>query len=176
MWVLVRDVLILCLCSILCTKTTCQSITDTEKLYSDLQKNYNKNIRGTLDQSKPTNLGFIFHAAHLVAFDEVTATLSLMGYFTILWQDQRMVWNITDYNGIESINFPQNDVWIPAIVLSNSQNEGENSYLGNDKLLVRYTNVGTASWYPGQLFKSFCAPDVKNYPFDRQVIYTRSDI
>ena len=81
-----------------------------------------------------------------------------------------MTWNVSEYNGVSTITFPQNDVWIPTVALSNSQNEDESVYLGNDKLLVRYLHDGTAYWYPGQLFKSFCAPDVKDYPFDHQVI------
>ena len=149
----------------------CQSIDDTEKLYNDLIGKYNKNIRGNEDQSEPTYLAFIFHASNLVSFDEVTGTLSLAGWFTMIWRDERMEWDPEEYDGIESINFPQDDVWIPTIVLSNSQNEGENLYLGNSKLLVRYTSDGTAFWYPGHLFKSFCAPNVRDYPFDHQVIF-----
>ena len=43
------------------------------------------------------------------------------------------------------------------------------AYLGDDKLLVRYTSDGVAYWFPGHLFKSFCQPDVRHFPFDRQV-------
>ena len=154
----------------------CQSIDDTEKLYTDLLGKYNKHIRGHEDQSEPTYLAFIFHASNLVSFDEVTGTLSLAGWFTLLWRDERMVWDPEEYDGIESINFAQDDVWIPTILLSNSQNEGENLYLGNSKLLVRYTSDGTAYWYPGHLFKSFCAPNVRDYPFDHQVIFDVSII
>ena len=160
-------------CIILCQGNLfCQKITDTENLYNILLTNYNKNIRGNIDQSQSTQLGFIFHATNLISFDELTATLSMSGYFTVVWKDERMRWNITENNGIESITFCMDDVWIPMVALSNSQNEEENVYLGNDKLLVRYTSDGTAYWYPGALFKSFCRPDVKDYPFDKLVIYS----
>ena len=42
----------------------CQNITDTEKLYSRLQTNYNKNIRGNTEQKKPTEIGFVFQAGN----------------------------------------------------------------------------------------------------------------
>ena len=159
------------ICIILCQgKLYCQNITDTENLYNTLLTKYNKNIRGNINQSQSTQLGFIFHATNLISFDELTATLSMSGYFTVIWKDERMRWNVTENNGIESITFPQDDVWIPTVALSNSQNEEDNVYLGNDKLLVRYISDGTAYWYPGALFKSFCRPDVKDYPFDKQVI------
>ena len=147
----------------------CQNITDTEKLYTRLQTNYNKNIRGNSDQAKPTEIGFIFSAINLVSFDEVTASFSLSGHLYITWRDTRMIWNVSEYNGISSITFPQTDVWIPTIILGNSMKDGGNLYLGDDKMLVRYTSNGVAYWFPGHLFKSFCQPDVRNFPFDRQV-------
>ena len=147
----------------------CQNITDTEKLYSRLQTNYNKNTRGNTEQKNPTEIGFVFQAGNLVSFDEVTASFSLSGLLYIVWKDTRMTWNETEYNGVSSITFPQNDVWIPTITLGNSMAPGGNLYLGDNKLLVRYTSDGMAYWFPGHLFKSFCAPDVRHFPFDRQV-------
>ena len=147
----------------------CQNITESGKLYTRLLTNYNKNIRGTKDQGKPTKVGFIFNANNLVSFDEVTATFSLAGHLSIMWMDARMTWNETEYNGVSSVTFPQNEVWIPTITLGNSMKDGESLYLGDDKLLVRYTTNGIAYWFPGQLFKSFCSPDVRYFPFDQQV-------
>ena len=92
---------LLLICIILCQGNVfCQNITDTENLYNTLLTNYNKNIRGNIDQSQSTQLGFIFHATNLISFDELTATLSMSCYFTVVWKDERMRWNITDYNGI----------------------------------------------------------------------------
>ena len=165
-----RNLFLIIICrALLLERGLCQNISDTENLYTSLLSNYNRNIRGNVNQSEPTEIGFAFHVSNLVSFDEVSATFSVSGYFTIIWRDERMMWNETECNGISSINFPQNDVWIPKISMSNSMKAGESLYLGNNNLLVRYRHDGVAFWYPGQLFKSFCAPDVRNFPFDHQV-------
>ena len=166
-----RNLVLVIICrTLLFEQGFCQNLTDTENLYTTLLSNYNKNIRGNDNQSEPTRIGFIFYVTNLVSFEEVSATFSVSGYFTILWKDERMMWNKTQCNGISSITFPQNDVWIPKISMSNSMKAGESLYLGSSNLLVRYTDEGIAAWHPSHLFKSFCAPDVRNFPFDRQVI------
>ena len=165
-----RNIVLIIICKTLVLETVlCQNMSDTENLYNSLLSNYNRNIRGNIKQSEYTEIGFVFHVSNLVSFDEVSATFSVSGYFTIGWRDERMMWNKTEYNGISSITFPQNDVWIPKISMSNSMKAGETLYLGNKNLLVRYTDDGFALWHPSHLFKSFCAPDVQNFPFDRQV-------
>ena len=146
------------------------SINDTNKLYKKLMTDYNKDVRGTLDQTEPTWLSVQFHLISINSYSDVTGTFSLVGYFTFEWTDDRMIWNPTEYNDQYSITFPESQVWIPTIILSNSQREEDILVLGNDKILVRYDPDGTTYWYPGHLFLVFCASNIRDYPFDTQVL------
>ncbi|KAK3103364.1 hypothetical protein FSP39_018725 [Pinctada imbricata] len=36
-------------------------------------------------------------------------------------------------------------------------------------MLVRYISQGMAYWHPGDLFYTHCSPDIRDYPYDKQV-------
>lgn len=149
----------------------CQPFTfnDTDTLRADLLKNYNSDSRGSLDQTRSTNINVQFYFYNINDFDEVTGVFSVCGFFYFYWTDERMVWDPQRYNGITKITFPETKVWTPVILLGNSNDESEMQSLGYDWLKVRYAANGTAIWAPGATFKSFCKPDVIEYPYDTQV-------
>ena len=146
-----------------------QTLNNTNELYTDLTQNYNKNIRGIINQADSTIIQVKFHLSNINDYDIVNSRFSLAGYLTFQWIDQRMTWDPAKYGNVESVTFPQNDVWIPNIILGNSNRDDGLLYLGDDEVLVRYAADGSAYWYPGHLFQAYCPPNVKDFPFDTQV-------
>ncbi|KAK3101871.1 hypothetical protein FSP39_006939 [Pinctada imbricata] len=149
----------------------CQPYTlnDTDTLRADLLDNYNSDTRGNMDQTRPTNLRVQFFFYNINEFDEVLGIFSVTGFFYFYWTDERMIWDPQRYNGTTKITFPATKIWTPTILLGNSNDESEIQSLGYDWLNVRFDANGTASWSPGAMFKSFCKPDVIEYPYDTQI-------
>ena len=149
-----------------CTSLT---INDTDTLHTTLLQNYNKRTRGTNNQLQPTVISVQFFITNINNFDERTGTFSIVGFFQFFWNDVRMIWNTTHYNGVHGINMFVSDVWVPGIVLGNANGQDGIQALGNEYEFVRFLPDGTAAWSAGNIFEAYCAPDITHYPFDKQV-------
>ncbi|KAK3094191.1 hypothetical protein FSP39_025244 [Pinctada imbricata] len=143
-------------------------INDTNTLHTDLLRGYNKNIRGNFDQSTSTILYVRFFISSVNSFDVMTGTLAIVGYFDIIWVDERMTWESSAYNGTTHIVFNQDDVWTPVVILGNGNGEDGLETLGNSYLQVRYFPNGQSNWNPGDKYETFCGANIKDYPYDAQ--------
>ncbi|CAC5375491.1 CHRNB1 [Mytilus coruscus] len=123
-------------------------------------------IRPIHDIKESTKVNLSFSLISIKEFDEVTGKFSVIGMFNINWQDNRMIWNKTEYGNIHSMIFGQNDVWKPNLFLGNAFDDM--SAIGEDFMTVRYYNNGTAIWTPLDMTITSCSADVTHFPFDQQ--------
>ena len=112
--------------------------------------NYNKLIRGVLDQHKAVEVNLTFSLLSLTNVNEVGEMIEVMGVLCIAWVDERLVWNPADYNDTRVVNAFQNEIWKPEVVLSNPANVV--SVLGNDRIMAAVYHNGTVLWRVGMLF------------------------
>lgn len=160
-------VLSLTVLSTLVLPNIAQPIDASNKLSSDLMRNYNRRIRGVQDLRELTVLYFRFNLVRIAEYDEVNGKLSVVGFFNVYWEDFRMKWDPEKYNGTGTILFEEKEVWRPFIVLGSPQEEFKR--LGDDdNFFVRYSPAGVAEWHPGDIWASACTPDVYMYPYDTQ--------
>ncbi|XP_052067688.1 acetylcholine receptor subunit alpha-1-B-like [Mytilus californianus] len=143
---------------------------EANRLYSDLLNDYNKMIRPIYDIKESTKVNLRFSLISIKDFDEVTGKFSVIGMLNINWQDNRMIWNKTEYGNIHSMIFGQNDVWKPNLFLGNAFDDM--SAIGEDFMTVRYYNNGTAIWTPLDMTVTSCSIDVTHFPFDQQTCAT----
>ncbi|XP_063400916.1 acetylcholine receptor subunit alpha-1-B-like [Mytilus trossulus] len=139
---------------------------EANKLYSDLLDGHNKMIRPLHDNKKSTMVNMSFSLISIKDFDEVTGKFSVVGLLKVTWQDNRMIWNKTEYGNMNSIIFEQNDVWKPNLFLGNAFDDM--SAIGEDFMTIRYYNNGTAIWTPLDMIITSCSVDVTHFPFDQQ--------
>lgn len=57
-------------------------------------------------------------------------------------------------------------IWTPIVLLGNPSKEI--THLNAEDAIARVLYNGTVIWHPGDVFRSRCAYDVYNYPFDKQ--------
>uniref|UniRef100_G3U3U1 Cholinergic receptor nicotinic alpha 3 subunit n=1 Tax=Loxodonta africana TaxID=9785 RepID=G3U3U1_LOXAF len=82
-----------------------------------------------------------------------------------IWNDYKLKWNPSDYNGVEFMRVPAEKIWKPDIVLYNNA-VGDFQVDDKTKALLKYT--GEVTWIPPAIFKSSCKIDVTYFPFDYQ--------
>ena len=78
--------------------------------------------------------------------DEVSETLTTIGYLFVEWEDEFLTWEPEDYGGINYYQFPQDDVWKPDIALINSVEKFRP--LGVTALNVKVDSFGVVLWTP----------------------------
>ncbi|KAL3866754.1 hypothetical protein ACJMK2_044030 [Sinanodonta woodiana] len=136
-------------------------------LYADLMASYNERVRPVQNQDQELTVSAAFNLISILELEESIQKLSIYGYFMLSWKDEFLVWNASQYGGLYSVEFPEDEVWKPVVVLSNGY--GGFNVLGENFVKVTVKNNGTATWNPGDVFESTCFIDITYYPFDTQV-------
>jgi len=91
------------------------------------------------------------------SYDKTTHVLTSRVFERIVWKDERLVWNASDFGGIDSIRVRPWRIWIPDIQLYN-----EADYEGcKDWINALVLSTGTVIWFPPTTLRSFCRPTGK---------------
>ncbi|XP_063448085.1 neuronal acetylcholine receptor subunit alpha-6-like [Mytilus trossulus] len=147
----------------------CQTSDDAKNLFTELFKNYNKQVRPINDQYDAIRVIVDFEMSSIHALDEVAEKIAVAGHLNLIWWDEQLVWNRSANNDIYDILVLQDTIWKPDIVLKNGFHQFEE--LGGSFYYVRVENDGLVFWYPYHVFESQCSIDVTFYPFDEQTCH-----
>ena len=142
------------------------SINEVKTLRSNLLSDYDKCVRPVINQTESVKVRIALSMVALQEFDEVNEKFSFVGLFSIVWKDENLVWNVSNYSGINQLLMSYREVWVPEIILTNPS-EKLDSY-GDDWQMIRYSASGDAFWYPGTLIKATCSINAYYFPFDVQ--------
>ncbi|KAH3789199.1 neuronal acetylcholine receptor subunit beta-2-like [Dreissena polymorpha] len=156
-------------------------VNDVITLLFTTQK-YNKKVRPLKDQTMEMDIPVTFYLNSVIEFDEAKEALKTAGFLSLVWIDEYLQWNSSQFNGIDSIFLPQDDIWKPDISLKNSF--ASFTGLGSSYLNVYVRNTGEVFWYPYQVLESTCDVEIRYFPFDVQTCnlkftawsYTKTDV
>jgi len=81
------------------------------------------------------------------------------------WSDTRLSWQPSNYNNIEYVLIPADQIWLPDIVLINNW---DGTYYVSMQPNVVVSSNGHVTWRPPAVFKSLCKMEVAFFPFDLQ--------
>ncbi|XP_032324850.1 LOW QUALITY PROTEIN: neuronal acetylcholine receptor subunit alpha-3 [Camelus ferus] len=142
------------------------SASDAEhRLFERLFEDYNEIIRPVANVSDPVIIQFEVSMSQLVKVDEVNQIMETNLWLKQIWNDYKLKWNPSDYDGAEFLHVPAQKIWKPDIVLYNNA-VGDFQVDDKTKALLKYT--GEVTWIPPAIFKSSCKIDVTYFPFDYQ--------
>ncbi|KAH9488473.1 Acetylcholine receptor subunit beta-like 1 [Bulinus truncatus] len=144
------------------------SYLDTMSLFNDKinSSNYDPRIRPIIDQSHVIYVGVGFELVSIVDIDDVTQSFTANGFFLLKWFDELLIWDPSNYGGVNVMHPLPEDIWRPRVVLMNTM--GDRDLFADDKAPVFVARDGLISWAPGSLFPASCQLDVSKYPFDEQ--------
>ncbi|XP_060063293.1 neuronal acetylcholine receptor subunit alpha-3-like [Ylistrum balloti] len=127
---------------------------------------YNKMVRPSANQATATRLYVDIDLFGITEIDEVQEKMSTTAALFIMWHDDYMKWNPSDYNGTDVIYVPQKDIWKPDIALKNGFTKMKE--LGDDFILTIISSDGMVIWQPLEVFQTKCSIDIQYFPFDKQ--------
>jgi len=91
-------------------------------------------------------------------YDKSTHVLTSRVYERIIWNDDRLAWNASDYDGIDSIRIRPWRLWLPDIqVFNEADSEGCKDWIN-----ALVLSTGTIIWFPPTTFRTFCKPTGKS--------------
>lgn len=116
-----------------------------------------------------TNVYMEFVIFSINSVDLKSQTISLSGWLTIKWQDDRLIWTPASYGDIDMIFTAPSKIWKPEIIVENSVAGME--IIGPDNMLFQIKSSGEVRWDPPGLYDVHCEMDVTYFPFDYQTCY-----
>ncbi|XP_015424583.1 PREDICTED: neuronal acetylcholine receptor subunit alpha-7 [Myotis davidii] len=84
---------------------------------------------------------------------------------SLSWTDHYLQWNTSEYPGVQTVRFPDGQIWKPDILLYNSADERFDATFHTNVLV---NSSGHCQYLPPGIFKSSCYIDVRWFPFDVQ--------
>nr|XP_033775702.1 neuronal acetylcholine receptor subunit alpha-3-like [Geotrypetes seraphini] len=135
------------------------------KLFKALFEKYNQYIRPVENASDPVIVKFEVSMSQLVKVDEVNQIMETNLWLKHIWNDYKLKWNPSEYDGIEFVRIPSDKIWKPDIVLYNN---AVGKFQTDDKTKAFLNYTGEVIWTPPAIFKSSCKIDVTYFPFDYQ--------
>ncbi|CAJ0944425.1 unnamed protein product, partial [Mesorhabditis belari] len=135
------------------------------QLLQNLMMNYNKNVRPVKNASDALTVYFGASLCRLIDVDEVNQVLTTSLWLEMQWTDSKLVWNPKDYGGTRKIHISSDQIWTPDVVLYNNA-DGEPHISIVSLAMVDY--LGTVIWMPPSIYKSFCAINIADFPYDSQ--------
>jgi len=138
------------------------------KLKRDLFKGYDNQIIPVKTTGTPVEMAF---GLALIDMDtQNDGTVDLEVWLRLVWHDFRLQWEESDYNGIDVLRIPAENVWLPDIRLYNQLGLAPLKAVGNsDANIVMYPN-GEILYIPPATFKIRCFNESsfgvqKNWPW-----------
>ncbi|KAI1891284.1 hypothetical protein AGOR_G00142200 [Albula goreensis] len=149
------------------TASGCWGRNQEERLIHHLfkERSYNKELRPVARKEDIVVVNLALTLSNLISLKEADETLLTNVWMEHGWYDNRLSWNMSLFDDIDSLRLPSHMVWLPEIVLENN-NDAQFQVAYYCNVLV-YPD-GFVYWLPPAIFRSSCAINVNYFPFDWQ--------
>ncbi|KAI8761344.1 neuronal acetylcholine receptor subunit alpha-6, partial [Biomphalaria glabrata] len=138
------------------------SISEETDLRSNLLENYTYTIR----PEATVKVSLSFQAIAITSVDIKDQQFGISGWWLMTWSDTRLMWAPGSYGGIPILQFKNDQIWTPALVVDNSVNDL--SAIHEDTIPLRVDSKGKVTWNPPALLTVSCTMDITYFPFDTQ--------
>ena len=139
---------------------------------SSVLKNIPGDIKSRQNQTEKIEIGIHMALHSMQDYDEVSGILKMFASFILYWSDQIRNWNTTEYNGLDSMQLPIQNTWIPKIIIRNMVIEKTFYYYDNEidikTTYVKYHNTGSARLIATSVISMACSANILLFPFDSQ--------
>ncbi|VDL69224.1 unnamed protein product [Nippostrongylus brasiliensis] len=101
-----------------------------------------------------------------VVLDQRNNLATVSAYFDVWWLDEHLMWNVTDYGGLDRIFVPLKWIWKPEFYMYHSVYGRVPEYATDAPAEIRHD--GRVRMFVSISSKSFCPINFKRFPFDSQ--------
>uniref|UniRef100_H3D3B3 Cholinergic receptor, nicotinic, beta 5a n=1 Tax=Tetraodon nigroviridis TaxID=99883 RepID=H3D3B3_TETNG len=126
---------------------------------------YNKLIRPAVNKSQQVAISIQVSLSQLISVNEREQIMTTNLWLFQEWNDYRLRWDPEKYDGIKKLRIPSKHLWLPDIVLYNN---ADGVYEVSVYCNAVVSSTGDIFWLPPAIYKSACAIEVQNFPFDQQ--------
>lgn len=146
----------------------------TSQDYKNLTDKITAGYQSFVLPSTPVKIFFYINLKQITVLDEKNQLLTTSVYTTQWWQDDRLKWNSSDYNGIEWIRIQASKIWLPDTYVLNTAET--NGYITSSLNTYTYVTIHADGLVFLQLQvtpKTRCRVNTRSFPFDKQICTIR---
>ena len=134
------------------------------ELRNKLFNNYDVNRRPVLNVNDNVDLQYGIEVKSLEFFDQKAENIKFNIWMTLLWTDQYLSWNKSNYN-LDYITIQSSDIWIPDLELYNA---AAKPIIYDKYGSLQLYNNGHILWVRPTQYSFSCPLQLANFPFDNQ--------
>ena len=155
--------------SILSDDFVVDDLSNIARLRKKLLDGYQRFARPVKNHKTQTNVSVAMDIT-VTDVDIKDMSMKSSNYIYLQWNDEHLVWNASDYGGLDIMVMSAYEVWTPDIRSFHFDHRWD-TFLDNPYLNV--SSKGLVFWYATSTWKSRCRIDLKDYPFDTQVCFLK---
>ena len=137
------------------------------RLLDDLLVSYDKRVMPVPTDGSILEAVCSFAIVQIINVDERNQILDTIFWNDMVWVDKRLVWEPSDYDGIDSIHMNSEDIWLPVLSLYNTVDLAL-SVKGAYTTAVILNFTGEIRWEYMTNYRSSCLMNLRYFPFDIQ--------
>ena len=140
---------------------------DESRLLDDLIVRQDKRIKPHGSGNETFQVIMTAGMIQILEVDEKNQIFDAYYFMMQMWADNQLAWNVTEYNGIQVMNVPDDTIWMPSIGLDNDVD----LVRSKNSLSATMTQVNSLGYVGRTLlvnYRSSCDMSLKNFPFDKQ--------
>ncbi|ESO07237.1 hypothetical protein HELRODRAFT_76547, partial [Helobdella robusta] len=144
------------------------------KLIESLFKDYDYQVRPVRNNGTPIDVEVDYWFISLLDIQEKSQSMSAFGWMQMVWRDEFIVWNMTQYN-LTYVVVNAKDIWYPDLIIRNSADSVYGDIFDNNKYRVPIYSDGSVYFYTAGQTKTFCLLNTFYFPFDNQTCFFQVD-
>lgn len=132
-----------------------------KKLHRDIKEGYE-----WYENPNPCNITEVKIKMMLVSFilDSEHDIFTMYSHTSLMWKDERLKWNASDYGGLKRTLFIELNYWVPYVELSNGK--GIQDWMDIEQCGLK--NTGSIYCHMRIEYSTQCATKMSNWPYDTQ--------
>ncbi|XP_070572766.1 neuronal acetylcholine receptor subunit alpha-10-like [Ptychodera flava] len=160
--------LVLCCCQAFADAQSNRTKSDlTSQLVKDLFQDHEhrRYIRPLLNDSKTVTVLHRMTPIQILNIDEQDQAIYMKVWMSQIWTDEFMLWDPSNYGGIDEIRVPISNLWQPDITLVNGVTPGFLRHYDTDAII---SSDGKVTALQPDVLQATCKVDARYFPFDQQ--------
>lgn len=137
------------------------------QLFKDVLDHREVRVAPFNNQSEAIDLSVALNLILIHELNEKDQTFNAAFWMSIVWNDSRLKWNPSNYQGITAIQTTSKHVWIPSSICI--YNEVSDKKCLTEEKPVSVLNTGYVVYTTSRESVTKCRVDITKYPYDSQV-------
>ncbi|CAL1537727.1 unnamed protein product, partial [Lymnaea stagnalis] len=127
---------------------------------------FSRHMRPLTNQSASMGVSLKFDLLSVSDIDDVKQRISVLAVVSVQWSDKNLIWDPTDYGGMDRMYFSEDHIWAPTIYIVESQTKGPTLFnLPTTHLVLPDGSVNFGS---SGILETSCTLDMTYFPYDYQ--------